>query len=231
MSAMNRRDLCIALSSFAALAAVAAEAAAKSIRGSGTTAAPVPKPEEEDVEMKDATSSAGESSDDNKPVDKVSLETATQVALAAAAMKAKELADIEDLEVRRLAAYAIELQLNKVQHKLEIFQAMESMVIKERRKVEEQSARLVHQRMVLKEKEEELKGKWSQVDSARKQQLLQQQKAVQAAQMTATHQQMAGSANVPPNASHPGPPMRNSMGVPGQFAASGIPHPPSLSQS
>eukprot|EP00898_Chlorokybus_atmophyticus_P002178 jgi/Chlat1/2961/Chrsp2S00363 len=86
----------------------------------------------------DASPKATEAARDEPPgvLSAVKVKVAAATALAAAAVKAKLLADQEEREIQRLVATAIENQLKKVELKLRQFDELETLLEKEKEQVE-----------------------------------------------------------------------------------------------
>ncbi|KAL9654633.1 hypothetical protein ABK040_006695 [Willaertia magna] len=72
----------------------------------------------------------------NFDVSKLDVQTASSVALGAAASRAKEIATREEREIQRLVAIVIEKQLKKLEKKIKYFEKLESAMQKEREELE-----------------------------------------------------------------------------------------------
>ncbi|KAG0337496.1 hypothetical protein BG004_007618 [Podila humilis] len=78
------------------------------------------------------------------------LEKAAAAALGSAAAKAKTLADYEEREIQRLVTVVVELQLKKLELKLQQFEELESVMDIEKRELERQRQQLYLDRLAMK---------------------------------------------------------------------------------
>eukprot|EP00850_Spirogloea_muscicola_P000936 SM000003S11181 [mRNA] locus=s3:1465428:1471766:- [translate_table: standard] len=95
---------------------------------------------------KDGLSTAGET---DGPTSALRLRVAAATGLAAAAVKAKLLADAEEGEIQRLVAEVMEQQVKKLEIKLRHFEDLEDLLLKERDQVERTRQHLIAERVRL----------------------------------------------------------------------------------
>eukprot|EP00850_Spirogloea_muscicola_P010436 SM000061S19263 [mRNA] locus=s61:398927:405189:- [translate_table: standard] len=95
---------------------------------------------------KDGVLTAGEQ---DSPTSALRLRVAAATGLAAAAVKAKLLADAEEREIQRLVADVMEQQVKKLEIKLRHFEDLEDLLLKERDQVERTRQHLIAERVRL----------------------------------------------------------------------------------
>lgn len=127
-----------------------------------TSAMEVDKDEEKKEEAKDTpTESVAKAPESTEPKDgeseatiggipRSTLEKAAAAALGSAAAKAKTLADYEEREIQRLVTVVVELQLKKLELKLQQFEELESVMDIEKRELERQRQQLYLDRLAMK---------------------------------------------------------------------------------
>lgn len=107
---------------------------------------------EEDAKDKVKTDDESkESGKSGEPVDEASLkdtnlQTAASAALAAAAVKAKHLAAVEERKIKSLVALLVETQMKKLEIKLRHFEELETIMDREREALEYQRQQLIAER-------------------------------------------------------------------------------------
>merc|ERR1711902_201563 len=74
------------------------------------------------------------------------ITTAAASALAAAAVKAKHLAAVEERKIKSLVALLVETQMKKLEIKLRHFEELETIMDRERETLEFQKQQLIHER-------------------------------------------------------------------------------------
>uniref|UniRef100_A0A0G4HJH4 SWIRM domain-containing protein n=1 Tax=Chromera velia CCMP2878 TaxID=1169474 RepID=A0A0G4HJH4_9ALVE len=157
------------------------------------------------------------------PMRELDLQVMASVALSAAAVRARELADAEDLEIRRQLAILLEAQGEKVEAKLAQFRLLEETVRQEAEEVEGRVAALLEEKEALNQR--------IQVMTAEKEKLLQEREVERARieaererekhkqQMQLQQQQLAAQQQQQQQA----PPLQGSPRPPGAVAASPVP--------
>ncbi|KAG0353708.1 hypothetical protein BGZ54_002090 [Gamsiella multidivaricata] len=105
----------------------------------------------QDVTMSDDSTTLTESkADDISGIPRSTLEKAAAAALGSAAAKAKTLADYEEREIQRLVTVVVEMQLKKLELKLQQFEELESVLDIEKRELETQRQQLYLDRLTMK---------------------------------------------------------------------------------
>lgn len=90
------------------------------------------------------------SMDQDKPAfDNEDLQKASSVALSAAAVKAKVIADFEDREIQRLVNSVVETQIRKIDAKMNQFEELEAIMENEKKEIERQRQQLFLDRLNL----------------------------------------------------------------------------------
>ncbi|KAK3825737.1 MAG: hypothetical protein J3Q66DRAFT_328476 [Benniella sp.] len=114
----------------------------------------VDKASEDNVDSSDASKqdpAASTSIDDNiAGIPRSTLERAAAAALGSAAAKAKTLADYEEREIQRLVTVVVEMQLKKLELKLQQFEELENVLDIEKRELERQRQQLYLDRLTMK---------------------------------------------------------------------------------
>ncbi|GAU90876.1 hypothetical protein RvY_03234 [Ramazzottius varieornatus] len=82
----------------------------------------------------------------DKEITKKDLQMAASVALASAAVKAKNLATVEERKIKSLVALLVETQMKKLETKLKHFEELENMIEAEREKLELARQQLIQER-------------------------------------------------------------------------------------
>ncbi|KAF9191828.1 hypothetical protein BGZ49_003496 [Haplosporangium sp. Z 27] len=88
--------------------------------------------------------------DDIAGIPRSTLEKAAAAALGSAAAKAKTLADYEEREIQRLVTVVVEMQLKKLELKLQQFEELENVLDIEKRELERQRQQLYLDRLAMK---------------------------------------------------------------------------------
>jgi len=107
------------------------------------------------ISQRQYISSATPSSDSSSPkiaspyIDPSEIKAAAAAAIGAAAARAKILADAEEREIQRLVAIVVEVQLRKLDAKLEHFHQLEQVLEKERLNLEQERQKLFAERAAL----------------------------------------------------------------------------------
>ncbi|KAF9439150.1 hypothetical protein BGZ76_010743 [Entomortierella beljakovae] len=106
----------------------------------------------QDVESSDTnkTNTTESKLDDIAGIPRSTLEKAAAAALGSAAAKAKMLADYEEREIQRLVTVVVEMQLKKLELKLQQFDELESVLDIEKRELERQRQQLYLDRLAMK---------------------------------------------------------------------------------
>ncbi|KAF9350397.1 hypothetical protein BGX26_011419 [Mortierella sp. AD094] len=105
----------------------------------------------QEVIISDANSAPAESKlDDIAGIPRSTLERAAAAALGSAAAKAKTLADYEEREIQRLVTVVVEMQLKKLELKLQQFEELENVLDIEKRELERQRQQLYLDRLAMK---------------------------------------------------------------------------------
>ncbi|KAG0016434.1 hypothetical protein BGZ81_011203 [Podila clonocystis] len=107
-------------------------------------------PTESDVKELSTETKDGESVATIGGIPRSTLEKAAAAALGSAAAKAKTLADYEEREIQRLVTVVVELQLKKLELKLQQFEELESVMDIEKRELERQRQQLYLDRLAMK---------------------------------------------------------------------------------
>ncbi|KAG0321202.1 hypothetical protein BGZ99_004054 [Dissophora globulifera] len=108
---------------------------------------------DDDVTMSEANSllEAEFNKEDNiGGIPRSTLEKAAAAALGSAAAKAKTLADYEEREIQRLVTVVVEMQLKKLELKLQQFEELENVLDSEKRELERQRQQLYLDRLAMK---------------------------------------------------------------------------------
>eukprot|EP00300_Choanocystis_sp_HF-7_P020815 c20683_g1_i1.p1 GENE.c20683_g1_i1~~c20683_g1_i1.p1 ORF type:complete len:944 (-),score=214.78 c20683_g1_i1:80-2833(-) len=100
------------------------------------------------------------------PFGQFDLQKATVAALAAAAKEARKISDAEAAEVQRLAACAIETQVQKLEYKLKHFKELEDLLATETKKCEDVRLKLYQQKELLRAQEQSLQQRWAELRTA-----------------------------------------------------------------
>ncbi|KAG0055628.1 hypothetical protein BGZ83_007928 [Gryganskiella cystojenkinii] len=114
------------------------------------------KEAKEDETMADATATAASLTESVKAESEIggiprsTLERAAAAALGSAAAKAKTLADYEEREIERLVSLVVEMQLKKLELKLQQFQELENVLETEKTELEKQRQQLYLDRLAMK---------------------------------------------------------------------------------
>ncbi|XP_066595586.1 SWI/SNF complex subunit SMARCC2-like isoform X2 [Prorops nasuta] len=113
----------------------------------------VPKKEEESKEIEEEAKSKpeqepeeGKEKKDKQVVRDAQLQSAAAAALAAAAVKAKHLAAVEERKIKSLVALLVETQMKKLEIKLRHFEELETTMEREREGLEYQRQQLITER-------------------------------------------------------------------------------------
>lgn len=146
----------------------------------------------------DATSTSGPS--------RTSVQRAAQIAIGAAAAKATTLARYEDIRLSQLVSRLVAAQTRKVELKLKIFERMEDMLEKEKRKVELGRQELFQQRVTVQKSLDSVEILLRQAREAAAQAQAARQAQMQAqVQARAQAQAQAGAGGVQPPLPGPSP--------------------------
>ncbi|KAF9917559.1 hypothetical protein BX616_000607 [Lobosporangium transversale] len=106
----------------------------------------------EDIDMSDTNASLKEAkANDIEGIPHSILEKAAAAALGSAAAKAKALADYEEREIQRLVTVVVEMQLKKLELKLQQFEELETILDTEKKDLERQREQLYLNRLMMKE--------------------------------------------------------------------------------
>jgi SWI/SNF related-matrix-associated actin-dependent regulator of chromatin subfamily C len=109
---------------------------------------------EDNVDSNDASKqdpAASTPKEDNiAGIPRSTLERAAAAALGSAAAKAKTLADYEEREIQRLVTVVVEMQLKKLELKLQQFEELENVLDIEKRELERQRQQLYLDRLTMK---------------------------------------------------------------------------------
>ncbi|KAG0275645.1 hypothetical protein BGZ95_008535 [Linnemannia exigua] len=100
----------------------------------------------DDVKEEDAAVTEG----DIAGIPRSTLEKAAAAALGSAAVKAKSLADYEEREIQRLVTVVVEMQLKKLELKLQQFEELENVIDMEKGELERQREQLYLDRLAMK---------------------------------------------------------------------------------
>jgi SWI/SNF related-matrix-associated actin-dependent regulator of chromatin subfamily C len=84
---------------------------------------------------------------EQRPVTKDVLQAAGATALAAAAVKSKQLADYEEREMQKLVNAIVETQIQKLELKLQQFEELEALLDEERKTLERERRKLIEERL------------------------------------------------------------------------------------
>jgi len=134
------------------------------------------------------------------PVSLLKVKTAAATALAAAAVKAKLLADQEEREIKKLVVQAVEVQVKRMEHKLQHLEEIQKLMERERQQMEKE--RILLQTERIRFTAEKLVGQTLAGNAG----------AVQAAPMSSeANASKALPGSVPPPTSQPSPAARNPM--------------------
>lgn len=104
------------------------------------------KPEKEGEEKEKPTTNGEDSKEPAKKAVSEAVQTAAAAALAAAAVKSKHLATIEERRIKSLVAQLVEAQMKKLELKLRHFDELEGIMDKEREALEYQRQQLILER-------------------------------------------------------------------------------------
>ncbi|CAL8137910.1 unnamed protein product [Orchesella dallaii] len=104
-----------------------------------------PKKGKTEGESKETSGKSGEPDDETVSKD-TNLQTAASAALAAAAVKAKHLAAVEERKIKSLVALLVETQMKKLEIKLRHFEELETIMDREREALEYQRQQLIAER-------------------------------------------------------------------------------------
>ncbi|KAF8940045.1 hypothetical protein EDD21DRAFT_336620 [Dissophora ornata] len=107
-------------------------------------------PTKQDVTMLDINGTSESKLDEIAGIPRSTLEKAAAAALGSAAAKAKTLADYEEREIQRLVTVVVEMQLKKLELKLQQFEELESVLDIEKRELERQRQQLYLDRLAMK---------------------------------------------------------------------------------
>ncbi|XP_034934186.1 SWI/SNF complex subunit SMARCC2 [Chelonus insularis] len=161
------------------------------------------QPDKIDVEMKDADVDSKAKITDNsedpetkekndKVVRDAQLQSAAAAALAAAAVKAKHLAAVEERKIKSLVALLVETQMKKLEIKLRHFEELETTMEREREGLEYQRQQLITERQQF--HLEQLKAAEFRARQQAHQRLAQEQQQLQQQQQSQQHPNWQPSA-------------------------------------
>lgn len=105
---------------------------------------------EKNVTKESSKESQVNTSESEDAIPKMRIQKAAAAALAAAAAKSKVLATYEEREIRHLVNHLIELQLKKLEMKMNQFDKLEIILDAERKELEKQQSNLYIEHVVLK---------------------------------------------------------------------------------
>ncbi|KAK7864658.1 hypothetical protein R5R35_012427 [Gryllus longicercus] len=117
----------------------------KEIKENGEEEKQVPKPAEVKDEQKEEEAVPSET-ESERMVKDAQLQSAAAAALAAAAVKAKHLAAVEERKIKSLVALLVETQMKKLEIKLRHFEELETTMEREREGLEYQRQQLIQER-------------------------------------------------------------------------------------
>lgn len=118
------------------------------VNGSQPTAPEGSETGTQDVKMEDASekSSQPENGEKTQTIKEENIAKAAASALAAAAVKAKHLAQVEERKIKSLVALLVETQMKKLEIKLRHFEELETIMDREREALEYQRQQLLAER-------------------------------------------------------------------------------------
>lgn len=114
--------------------------------------------EEKKVDIAETNGDAHDNEPDTDAPSKSTVEKAAQIALGAAAVKAKALASHEEYKLGQLVSKLVAAQVRKVELKLTMFERMEEMLEEEKRKVEKERQAVFKEKVAYQRETEKLEG-------------------------------------------------------------------------